>query len=232
MSGKEIRVNPGSRLNGWHGYASVLCTVSLQQYHARAEGVALGHRCRKSQSHPIYQLCLLKGRADAALDFYFTDLTPGFMGHIQPHIAGHHLNKYLSCWKGPGRRAACLAPCSPSSLSQLRAGSLTVTRRAHPSILHCYGWAGERSLPGTHIHQFSSRRSALPASAVPRGTQGFAGNLKPSADLLLPGPGHPASVAAVQTVHGEKSWLAPLRNVWCFPGCPGTAAYASAVACP
>lgn len=157
MSGKEIRVNPGSRLNGWHGYASVLCTVSLQQYHTRAEGVALGHRCRKSQSNPIYQLCLLKGRADAALDFYFTDLTPGFMGCIQPHIAGHHLNKYLSRWKGPGRQAVCLAPCSPLSLSQLHTGSLTVTRRAHPSILHCHGQAGEPSLPGTRIPQFSSR---------------------------------------------------------------------------
>ena len=125
MSGKEIRVNPGSRLNGWHGCAPVLCTVSLQQYHTRAEGVALGHRRRKSQSSPIYQLCLLKGRADAALDFDFTDLTPGFMGRIQPHIAGHHLNKYLSRWKGPGRRAACLVLCSPSSLSQLHTGSLS-----------------------------------------------------------------------------------------------------------
>lgn len=119
MSGKEIRVNPGSLLNGWHGYASVLCTVSLQQYHTRAEGVALGHRCRKSQSNPIYQLCLLKGRADAALDFYFTGLTPGFMGRIQLHIAGHHLNKYLLCPKGPRRQVVCLAPCSPLSLSQL-----------------------------------------------------------------------------------------------------------------
>lgn len=162
MSGKEIRVNPGSQLNGWHGYASVLCTVSLQQYHTRAEGVALGHRCRKSQSNPIYQLCLLKGRADAAPGFYFTDLTPGFMGRIQPHIAGHRLNKYLSRRKGPRRQAVCLAPCSPSSSSRLHTGSLTVARRAHPSILHCYGRAGEWSWPGTHIHQFSSRRGCPP----------------------------------------------------------------------
>lgn len=105
MSGEEIRVNPGSRLNGWHGCTSVLCTVSLQQYHTHAEGVALGHRCRKSQSNPIYQLWLLKGRADAALDFYFTDLTPGFMGRVQAHIAGHHLNTYLSCRKRPWRQA-------------------------------------------------------------------------------------------------------------------------------
>ena len=138
----------------------------MQQYHTRAEGVALGHRCRKSQSNPIYQLCLLKGRADAAVDFYFTDLTPGFMGRIQPHIAGHHLNKYLSCWKRPGRQVVCLAPCSPSSLSQLHTGSLTVTRRVHPSILLCYRWAGERSLPGTRIHQFSSRQAPCERCAL------------------------------------------------------------------
>lgn len=41
--GEEIRVNPTSQLNGWHGCIAILCTVSLRQYHAYAEGVALGH---------------------------------------------------------------------------------------------------------------------------------------------------------------------------------------------
>lgn len=132
--GKEIGVNPASQLGGWHGYTSVLCTVSSQQYHARAEGVALGHWCRKSQSNPVYRLCLLKGRADTAPGFYFPDLTPGFMGRIQAHVAGHHLNTYLSCRKGPGRGAACRAPHSASSLSQLHAAACLQQEELAPRI--------------------------------------------------------------------------------------------------